>query len=250
MKTQNSKPSKADSERKPKRRNLLNTLSLKRSTTIPATCGDQSDTPTVSGSAYIPLVSSIRDLPLKHFIACQVDSNLSVLGNGTDLQLQAAWMRLLSEYYCVMENAQARRYIELVCGMEAIKFRAAYIDFLLATLSELYTQEIADILHKEHPAFTFSRETYIQEITYVQNIEKRHKGEYDNLKLEFDKLESSNSNGKETKRLDYIEQLLDINKHEHASYTENMSTELFALCLKRLERHYRMLEEQAEKNKR
>lgn len=246
MNIQNSKHLKSNSEPKRKRRGLLSMLFSGRKTVIPASCGEKYSTQTATGSECIPLVSCIKDLPLKHFIACQVDGNYLVLGNGSELELQAAWMRLLSEFYVTSGNTQAARYVELVAGMEAIKFRAAYIDFLLASISECYTDEIAQRIRDEHPDFKFTRESYLQEITYVQNKEKRYKMEFDDLKAEFDKLEKSNTN-KETKRLDYIEQLLDINKQEHATYTEEMSTETFALCIKRLEQHYKMLEEQAAK---
>lgn len=246
MNIQNSKHLKSNSVPKRKRRGLLSTLFSRRKTQIPASCGEKSDTPIAEGYTSIHTVSCIKDLPLRDFISCQVDGNLQVLGKGSETGLQAAWMRLLSEFYVTSGNTQAARYIELIAGMEAIKFRAAYIDFLLSSISECYTEEIAQRIRDEHPDLQFTRETYPREITYVQNKEKRHKMEYDNLKAEFDKLESGNTN-KETKRLDYIEQLLDINKQEHATYTEEMSTETFALCIKRLERHYKMLEEQARK---
>lgn len=225
-------------------------LSSKQKTATPDICGDQSDTMTAPASEYtnMALCTNIRELPLKDFIACQVDNNLSVLGTGTDMQLQAAWMRLLSQYHEVTDNPQAKRYVELVAGMQAIIFRAAYIDFLLAALSELYTPSIADLLRKEHPDFSFSRETYLNEITYVQNKEKRHKIEYDNLKSEFDRLEKDGEQKART-RLDYIELLFDINQHEGSDKDENVSMEWFAIGVKRLQRHYKMLEEQAERNR-
>lgn len=218
--------------------------SLKLSMTTPAICGEQSTTPTATGS-HVGIIQSIKHLSLSAFITCSVDGDYTVLGAGTDKQQYAAWLRITSEYYSARGDEQANRYLEVTVAMCAIEWRTIYIDYLIHSMSFYYLPEIAELLRQEHPRYEFSKESYITEMEHVRNIEKRHLMKYDELKAEFEQMEKQKAatGGKIANRTDYIELLLDINKNEGAMYDLSVTVEIFALCLKRLEHHHKIMKE-------
>lgn len=242
---------------KPKNKGWRGSRWSKQQTITPAICGDASDTLTVNGLALASTVLSIRTLPLSKFIDISCDNNLTALADKKEsytdtnnMQLQAAWMRILSEFYLVSGDEQATRYVELLSQMEGIRFRAAYMDFLLFALSEHYSEDIAAVIRTEHPRFAFTEATYLEEIEYVKTIEKRHSITYQTLKAEFESMEKVKGADKTTdeKRISLMQTKSAINKHDgYAAVTLEGSTYEFALGIRRLQDHYKQLERQANK---
>ena len=206
-------------------------------------CGDPQTTPTVN-DLELSVITSCKELPLKTFIDISIDGNLSLLGKGNEMQLQSAWSKILSEYYSLIEDSQASRYVELIAGMEAIRFRAAYFDFLINALLECYHEDIADVMKELHPRFKFTPESYLKDIEYVQTIEKRHKLTFDMLKEEFDKLQQPTAKKQTDKYKNFITIMYDINKNEGFNcVTLDSSTYDYAIGLLRLNKHYEQLKQ-------
>jgi len=166
------------------------------------------------------------------------------LGDGTPDEQSSAWIDLLSQYYAASGDTESIRRIEITSKILVLEFRAKWLDFQLGCLSECYDPTIAETIRDSDPQFAkfkLSPDTYEQEIKYIQNIEKRHLAEYDRLKLELAAIEPKNT--QVSTRISYDELLLDINQHEHAQYDDNVSTLIFALCVKRLQAHYKSIKE-------
>lgn len=218
---------------------------LKRSTTIPDTCGEQSTTRTVSGSKSSGIIQSIRDITLADFITCSVDGDYSVLGNGAPEELYAAWLKIVGEYQVIRGDEVIARNLEVVVKMQAIEFRQVYIDYLLYTLSLRYTTDIAELLREEHNRFAFTPETYLKDMKGVRSIEKRHLMEYDSLKAELEQIEKKQiAQGKKAmQRTDYINLLFDISKQEGVKYDETISMEKFAVLVRRIETYVKRIKE-------
>ena len=218
---------------------------LKRLMTIQAICGEQSTTPTAKGLKSLDIIQSIKDITLADFIVCSVDADFSVLGKGTPEELYAAWLKIVGEYQFIRGDENISRHLEVVVKMQAIEFRQIYIDYLIYTLDLRYTDKIAELLREEHSRFQFTTETYLKDLKAVRTIEKRHLLEYDTLKAELEQIEKQQAaqGNKKMERLDYINLLLDINKHEGCKYDESISMEKFALCVKRLEQHVKRMKE-------
>jgi len=201
------------------------------------TCGDPSDTPTSPIAPTSNTIQSIKDLTLEQFITCSVDGDLSILGTGTPQQLQLAWYNLQSQYYTVRGDDRYVHYVAISAEMAGITWRGVYIDYCLYALEKQYVKGICDLLREDFPKFKFTPDTYKTEIGYVRSIEKRNLFRMEELTHEFEQMQKQ-SNGRKSTREDYVNLLLDINKNEGASYSTSVSVEIFALCMKRLERDY------------
>jgi hypothetical protein len=250
----NSQPSAQNSANRLKNRVLIALLSLGRKTTIPASCGDLTDTKILSASEPINIVQSIKDLPLKDFIYCSAENEYSRLGNAPVEVLESAWRRLLSEYYRVKGDGNATLYVEIVGEMESIKFRQVYIAFLSYNIRQLHTQSVAENLKELFPQFDFSKENYLQQLKLIENIEKRTKYRLAELTNQFDDLEKSKGNTDAVASKDQIYEgfmqiLLDINQIEKTTYTEeNISTYKYAILCKRRDAYIENLQKQNNKN--
>ena len=180
------------------------------------------------------------------FITCQVEDNYSVLGDGTPEELQAAWLRLLSEFAEVSGDKRVGKECELRGKLEAITARATRIDLLLFSITILFTEECAEMLRDEYPDFKILPETIADEIVFIHNIEKRHKLEYDRMKLELENMQIKEE-GKRDRQY-FLGMMWDINKHEGgAGFTDTtMTAEYFAIGIGRIVKHN---EEQANKDR-
>lgn len=226
---------------------------FKPSTETPVGAGEaqtmkQSNEPTQTVEP-LSYYSSIKDLPLRHFIACSCYDDFTVLAkNRTELtEIEAeimgvVWMRLMSEYYEAREDKHVSNYLAIVSKMEYIKWRANYITSLLDAISEVYVPEIADILRGEFKQMKWSADSYKGDITFAINLEKRNVHEYNQLKAQFDLLEKEKPGAKQTPEQKYkgfTQMLFDINKVEGAgTANRDMMTYDFAVATLRLEQHY------------
>jgi len=233
--TQTNKTTLPKSNWKQRLRGLLHSLSAKLKTR--GTCGDQSDTATSPIEQTSNIIQSIKDLTLEQFITCAVDNDLTVLGQGTPQQLHLAWIKLQGQYYNARGDEKYIRYIAIAAEMAAISWRAVYIDYCLYALEKTYVDGVCKLLREDFPKFKFTPETYKTEIGYVRSIEKRNLLRYEELNHEYEQMQKV-SGGRKSTREDYVNLLLDINKSEGASYGTDVTVEIFALCLKRMEREY------------
>lgn len=198
-------------------------------------------------------IQSIKQLPLKDFIQCSCYEEYEVLTTKKDLTdddrllLHNAWRKLLSQYCIAIEDRQAAAYISVVTEMEAIKFRAAYVDFVLGSLAIGFDEKICEILREEYKQLKFTAESYENDMQLAVNIEKRGVHRFNELKRAFDEMEKSKSAEQtaEEKYKGFTNLLFDVNKHEGAQYTRDMSTYDFAVAVRRLEDHYERLEAQS-----
>jgi hypothetical protein len=220
---------------KQKLKGLLNWLLQLRRTQD--TCGDLSDIQTLTTVPTSNILRSIKDITLDQFISCSVDGDLSVLGTGTPQELQLAWYNLQSQYYIVRGDDRYVRYVAISAEMSAISWRAIYIDYCLFALEKMYVKGVCDLLREDFPKFKFTTESYKIEMGYVRSMEKRNLLRMEELTHEYEQMQKLSSGHKST-REDYVNLLLDINKNEGASYNLSVSVEIFALCMKRLERDY------------
>ena len=206
---------------------------LRRSTKDQDTCGVKSDIPTPKGSKSSNIARYAKDITLEQFIACSVDGNYSVLGQGTPEELFAAWLRITGDYYGLIGDEAYSRHLDVIRSMAALQMRKIYIDYSLHALEQLYIPEVCELLRADFPKFKLTKDTYKTEIGYIRTIEKRNEMRMDELEAELKQLEKTKE-GKATGREDYLELLLDINKHEGSHYTTDITAELFAICIRRL----------------
>jgi len=233
--TQTNKTTLPKSNWKQRVKGLLRSLYAKLKTRD--ICGDQSDTETLVIAPTSNIIQSIKDLTLEQFITCAVDGDLTVLGQGNEQQLHLAWIKLQGQYYNARGDEKYIRYIAIAAEMAAISWRSIYIDYCLHALEKTYIKGICDLLREDFKKFKFTPETYKEEIGYVRSMEKRNLLRYEELQHEYEQLQKV-SGGRKSTREDYVNLLLDINKNEGASYTTSVTVEIFALCLKRIEREY------------
>ena len=199
-----------------------------------ASCLENTEAPTLSGSKLLTGVSSIKDLPLSDFIdhVCY----------GTEI---ANKEKLISEYYFVIEDETATNYVKIVSAMLGIELRAAYIDFVTSAIKNEYTEELAELLRGEDRRFTFSRETYLDEVDRLIRKEMNSKVHYDALKLQYDELNKKTKGEQKPDELyrGFRNTIFEVNKHEgYAAITLKSSTYDYAMGVLRLKKHISELE--------
>lgn len=209
-----------------------------------ASCGGllkvKTSKPTAATYPQSNIIQFLKDLKLSVFIECIVDSNYSGLGTGSDTELAIAWMKLYSKYLSAKGDDRAFRMVTITAELEALRFRAQYIDFLISVMLIKYDKRIADAFKAEHENFEFTEQSYLIDMKHVQSIEKRNKLKYDALQRELQAMQRTDAGVAFTPTREYyIGLLLDINKHEGAHYDDSVNMEIFALCVKRLEAYYK-----------
>lgn len=230
--------------------------SFVQSTPTPDTCGDHSGTLTLTGSEPIVIVSSLKDLPLYDFVDCYVNNNYKVLaisGNPDSEALEQAWTRLISMHYIARNDSHVSKYVELMAGMEEIKYHARYMEFLIDSIEKIYMPVLADRLREQHPQFELSADTYRADIENILLIERRANFDYGELKQQFDSLDQG-TGSKATER-QFIELLMDINQIEKSSYSlfaklshpGYIDTYTYSIAYERRERHIENLKTQAQR---
>lgn len=210
-------------------------------------CGEKSEVPTLPVSE-LSVITSLSELPLPVFIKCSAHEQYDGIviekkpeySEVEQAQIKGAWHRLLSQYYEAKEDKYAAHYLKTVMELEAIKFRARWVDFICGCISELYTDGFAAILREEYQRFKFSKESYQQDLKGVYNIEKASKIKYDNLTAELTRIEKNRDTTTRTpeqKEYAFYDSIIGINSVLKSSYrADELNTLQYARLMREAER--------------
>jgi len=198
-----------------------------------------------------PIIRSIAVLLLKDFIKCCVENDLTVLGGDTDEQRNDAFMEILSQYYAAKSDESMLTYIKLLRDIKVLELRKAMIDTLTYIMKERYSHAAAKGLQKLYPKNQFTEQTYIKDLDWVKKAEIKKKIELDGLIKQLAEIDRENSKGNkmtpEQKRINFIDELMDINKIEGVKYDTNMTVLEYARAQARKHDHIKNLEKQINK---
>lgn len=241
----------------------LNSLALQRSalskqsTQIPDTDGLPTGTnPSKEEAESLSIVSSIKDLPLKDFIECCVNENYSVLIKSGEIVTQIdaekvyyGWLSLLSQYYEISGDSEQARQFSIIGRMKSMECRKQIIETCVEILKANRVESLIDTLKELYPELEFTDESYTSDLNTVINNEKVAIVDYNLLKEELEDIVKKQGIADEKINKVSLEEriyneLLDINKVENGSYSEEISTYKFALLRKRLIAHIEQLKKQ------
>ena len=198
-----------------------------------------------------PLIRSIAVLLLKDFIKCCVENDLTVLGGDTDEQRNDAFMEILSQYYAAKSDESMLSYIKLLRDIKVLELRKAMVDTLTYIMKERFSHAAAKGLQKLYPKHQFTESTYIKDLEWVGKAEIKKKIELDGLLKQLSERDKENSKGEhmtpEQKRVNFIDELMDINKIEGVKYDTTMTVLEYARAQSRKHDHIKNLEKQINK---
>jgi len=235
LKPLKSKPSNQDSEPKQKKRDYLSMPLFRLLIQIRALCGVKSAVKMLRYWELSKFALSIKTLPLHYFLDAVCFG--SYMPNSDVI---------LSQYYAARKDKAAGDLVRIVGGMEQIKFNADILAYNLFFLSLGYVEEIAVLMRGYYPQCKFTEDSYKQDCTYLQNVEKNHKIEYDALARQLEDINSS-KRGKlspDEQYANFRSGMLEINKYlQHEAITLTSTVYDFAIAENKFEAYIAHLEE-------
>jgi hypothetical protein len=199
-------------------------------------------------------VSAIRELPLSDFITCCAENDFSSIvfsGNPTKEQVDVAWMQLLSQYYAVRQDPRTLEQWQSITEMQLLRVRMATVNALCESLRMVYSPVIVFQLHKMGFDFPFTRETYLQELELVKNMEVQTRLDFESIQEHFaeqakNSIDKDGNSVKQSEQIfyDYVDSYNECFKTSHS--VDRMNTFEYANRCKRLDEHYKNLQTQNE----
>jgi hypothetical protein len=188
------------------------------------------------------VITSIADLLLKDFIRCCVYRDLSVLGTGTEEELQQAFTNLLSQYYEVKNDERVKYEVKLRKDIATLELRKYRVDVLSSILMDRYSEAAAEGLRLLYPLYEFTEETLAHDLGMVGKAEISKELEHNRVCKKLDSLYTQKQIGKkespEKKYRNFISRLMDINKVEGVRYDMQTITVMeYAIAEARLMDH-------------
>jgi len=212
--------------------------------------------PEPAAPAKTPIKTDISKIMLSKWIDVMVDGNLSVLGEGSKDELDAAWSEIVSDFYKVSGDSEVGEHTKLTGKIRSYAQRIEQINFnyniLKMRRSAAAMRGLQSI--KDYAHLKFTNETLADDLKYIDRFERSKKLEYERWEMELKQLETdSNPNKKKNlkpKREYYHEQVMNMNKAEGSQYRVDKLTVMdYALLEKRLRNYYKAQEEQIRKMK-
>jgi hypothetical protein len=114
--------------------------------------------------------SSISDIPLRNFIECIVNANLSQLvisGFPSKEELQTAWGKIRMEYAEASKDPEYRLYIRLYKDLNLTIATIAQIENMIAILSSRYVKRFADQLNE------LLSSTFVFDISNLEDYDRK-----------------------------------------------------------------------------
>ena len=167
------------------------------------------------------IIRSISTLILKDFITCCVTGDLSVLGDGSDVELHEAFTSILSQYYECKKDESMSSYIRLERDIKALEMRRYWTAVLCDIMHEMYSPACAEALSKLYPMYQFAKESYHNDISLVGKAEIKNNIKYERLVKQKEKRDAEKGGANvspEEKHRNIISNLMDINKIEGVKY--------------------------------
>lgn len=94
----------------------------------------------------VVILKSCFDLTMDKFIDCLVDGKLSVLGEGTDVELSNAWQSILFEFSELRQESTINESLELQKEIAVLENKVNIIDLCVSVLWEVYNRDLANEL--------------------------------------------------------------------------------------------------------
>lgn len=195
------------------------------------------DTTPLSNTFY----RSIIDLPLRNFITCAVDGNLSALvisGFPNPLELELAWVDIQQEYSDAIGHNEAKLYISVLKEIILTEGKLSLIETTVKILSQIHSVELCKQLNKLcETSFAFdpeNEEKYFNELQRCINRSKSLKIKADLKRGQFEAIKKKFEGKGEKLTREYFASIL-ITLSDHAKYpvTDSITVYEYAERLRR-----------------
>src|ERR1051326_4835512 len=183
----------------------------------------------------------IADLPLRNFIDCNVNENLSALiisGFPTQEQLNAAWTNITQEYADATGDSEHILYLNLYKEISILLIdiqSAEKIIYLLTTMNSAFFQrELNELLHTDYAFDWNDQELYQRDLDRASNRVKALRNiNYAMKKAKFDVMTKKNKEGQKPTVEYYREILITLGDHVNQTLSDTMPVLDFIIRIKR-----------------
>jgi len=195
-------------------------------------------------------IKKLIDLPLTKFVECCCGESKEALltlplpegyqfTQEDIIDVERAWALMLMQYYEVVGDENARRYIELTSELGGLNLLISLKDVMVGYLTNIgYNEDICNHLKPFlKRVVNFTPETLSECIKQVESDFIRHKLRIAKIDAELETLNKTNE-AKLPKEADMYEYVTKYNEHMKTTYSiGNMSTMEYALICKGLREH-------------
>ena len=193
------------------------------------------------------MITSIKTLILKDFIEISISKDLSILGEGTDVERTSAWMNIMSEYYEACEQTDFIVRLKLVREIELMNLHFKIIEVIGTIMQDHYYSEGAKMLRDLYPQYKFTKESILADLQGVSTREIANKVKYDRMVKQLSKIDSKSENSKvqtdTQKYVQFTKRIANINKHNGVRYDLTMTVLEFAVLEHQLIEHIEHMNE-------
>lgn len=154
------------------------------------------------------MISSCQKIILEQFIVCIEDNDLSILGEGTETEREAAWKAILAQYATITADSSYSSMWKMKRDLEVLKAKIIVIQFCVDRMSEYYLDSFGQILSNYGLNYNWDveREQYLTQLEQVVTKSKTWVIQRDLLQKKWDDLTKEAGAGKVTR--EYFEDLL------------------------------------------
>lgn len=217
--------------------------------------GESLEAPILSDLEPLDIVQSIKKLPLKDFIECCVNDNYELLIKGDKraltpsdaIDLANRWATLILEFYDVSGDEKAIGFFKLTARRTAIMLRQKVISIAIETLKLYYVEAVAVELRNFYK-YPFTAETMDIDLKKVSSREIPFQIELDKINAEIEAIQKEQGIDAQKKSSEdgFYQTLLTYEQVAKVPVMdkENMSTYMYALYVKNLNKQLEYLNKQ------
>lgn len=142
----------------------------------------------------LAFISAIKDLKLTDYIKGITGDLRPIILNPKEMYTEAeiestaaAWLLLRSEYEICRKDRREGDHRKIVAKKTELELRKTMIAMLTESLKLIYSPILCDKLRFYYPAMQLTKETYLQDMKIIGNMEVSNRMHYEELKKMLDK---------------------------------------------------------------
>lgn len=190
------------------------------------------------------ICDNIEVLSLDKFITCITTNDLSPLiisGQPASNILFKSWMKVLSDYYTLINNTEAKHYITMVSKIEAINTKREHVEALISCLEDRYHIEIIEELSAWGYNYQWNKDDLEKDINKVKGNLANEKVTVARLQLEYEKSQKRAVGEKPTRKA-FEDTIFEINSMYKMVYkVSDFTVYSYGCAYNRLREHIRQL---------
>ena len=168
------------------------------------------------------LITSLEELSFYNFILCAVGGEynfLTISGTPTKDDLYLCWMRLLSDYYQLINSKEAANYIKNVAKIEGVNIKITQVELLLIALRVSYQPRLISLLRDWGYNLPFTQASLSADLDRVAIELGNDRVKREKYRLEYERQEKAKQkNGEGATKDSFMRMLYALEAHRKMNY--------------------------------